>query len=39
MTCSTHGEICACRVMVGKPDGRDHLEDRSADERIVLKLN
>jgi hypothetical protein len=28
----------ACRVLVGKPDGRNHLEDRGVDGRIILKL-
>jgi hypothetical protein len=25
------------RVLVGKPEGRDHLEDPSVDGRIILK--
>ena len=38
-TCSTYGERrCAYRVLVGKPDGRNHLEDRGVDGRIILKL-
>jgi hypothetical protein len=27
----------AYRVLVGKPDGRNHLEDPGADERIIQK--
>jgi hypothetical protein len=27
----------AYRVLVGKPEGRDHLEDLGIDERIILK--
>jgi hypothetical protein len=27
----------ACRVLVGKPEGRSHLEDPGIDGRIVLK--
>jgi hypothetical protein len=25
------------RVLVGKPEGRNHLEDPGVDERIILK--
>jgi hypothetical protein len=28
----------ACRVLVGRPDGRDHLEDLGVGGRIQLKL-
>jgi hypothetical protein len=27
----------AYRALVGKPDGRNHLEDRGIDERIISK--
>jgi hypothetical protein len=27
----------AYRVLVGKPDGRNHLEDPGVDGRIILK--
>jgi hypothetical protein len=27
----------ACRVLVGKPDGRNHLEDVGIDGSIILK--
>jgi len=27
----------AHRVLVGRPEGRDHLEDPSVDGRIILK--
>ena len=37
-TCSTYGaRRGACRVLVGKHEGRDHLEDLVIDGRIVLK--
>jgi len=26
-----------CRVMVGKPEGKDHLEDPGVDGRIILR--
>jgi hypothetical protein len=29
----------AYRVLVGKPDGRDHLENLGIDGRIILKRN
>jgi len=29
----------ACRVLVGKPEGRDHLGDLGIDWRIILKCN
>ena len=28
-----------CRVLVGKPDGKRHLEDPGVDGRIILKWN
>jgi hypothetical protein len=28
----------ACRVLVGKPEGKSHLEDPGIDGRIILKL-
>jgi hypothetical protein len=28
----------ACRVLVGRPEGKDHLEDLDIDGRIILKL-
>ena len=37
-TCSTYGERRgAYKVLVGKPDGRNHLEDEGIDGRIILK--
>jgi hypothetical protein len=27
----------ACRALVGKPDGRNHLEDPGVDVRTILK--
>jgi hypothetical protein len=27
----------ACRILVGKPEGRDHSEDLKLDGRIILK--
>jgi hypothetical protein len=36
--CSTYGEgRNAYRVLVGKPEGRNHLEDPDVDGRIILK--
>jgi hypothetical protein len=35
-----HGKedvACSYRVLVGKPEGKSHLEDRGVDERIILK--
>jgi hypothetical protein len=29
---------CGCRVLVGKPEERSHLEDPGVDGRIILKL-
>jgi len=29
-------ERCLYRVLVGKPEGRDHLEDDGIDEGIIL---
>ena len=29
---------CAYRVLVGKPEGKNHLEDPGVDGRIILKL-
>jgi hypothetical protein len=35
---STYGrKISVCRVLVGKPEERGHLEDPSFDGRIILK--
>jgi hypothetical protein len=37
-TCSTYGgRRGAYRVLVGKPEGRNHLEDPGVDGRIILK--
>jgi hypothetical protein len=36
--CSTYGASRdAYRVLVGKPNGRNHLEDPGVDGRIILK--
>ena len=36
--CSTYGERTGVyRVLVGKPKGRNHLEDPGVDGRIILK--
>ena len=36
--CSTYGEEDRCiQTLVGKPDGRDHLEDPGIDGRIILR--
>jgi hypothetical protein len=36
--CNTYGESRgACRVLVWKPEGRNHLEDPGVDGRIILK--
>jgi hypothetical protein len=35
-----HGKedvACSYRVLVEKPEGKSHLEDRGVDERIILK--
>jgi hypothetical protein len=38
VACSKHGEmIGAYRVLVGKPEGTNHLEDQGVDGRIILK--
>jgi hypothetical protein len=40
VACSTHGRgerRGAYRILVGNPDGKDHLEDPSVDGRIILK--
>jgi hypothetical protein len=35
--CSTYGERrCVCRVLLGKPEGRDYLEELSVGGRIIL---
>jgi hypothetical protein len=31
------GERDACRVLMGKPEEQDHLEDLGVDGRIILK--
>jgi hypothetical protein len=31
-------KINPCRLLVGKPDGKKHLEDLGVDGRITLKL-
>jgi hypothetical protein len=37
-TCGTYGERGgAYRLLVGKPEGGDHLEDLGLDGRIILK--
>jgi hypothetical protein len=37
--CSTYGERRgACGVLVGKPDGKNHLEDLGVDGRIVYTI-
>jgi hypothetical protein len=37
-TCSTNGDRRdAYRALVGKPEGRNHLEDPGLDGRIILK--
>jgi hypothetical protein len=37
-TCCTYGERRgAYRDLVGKPEGRNHLEDPGVDGRIILK--
>jgi hypothetical protein len=37
-TCSTYGDSrAAYRVLGGKPDEGDHLEDPGTDEKIILK--
>jgi len=36
--CSTYGERGGvCRILVGKPEGKNHLEDPCTDGRILLK--
>jgi hypothetical protein len=36
--CTTYGERRAVyRILVGKPEGRDHLEDPGIDVRIILR--
>ena len=34
---STIDEVNASRVLVGKPEGRNHLKDLDRDEMIILK--
>jgi hypothetical protein len=35
---STHGEKCnACRILVGKPEGKKPLEDLDVSGRIILR--
>jgi hypothetical protein len=37
--CSTYvgEERCLYRVLVGKPEGKNHLEDQGIDGRIILR--
>jgi hypothetical protein len=30
-------KINACRILVGKPEGKNHLEDLGVDGRMILK--
>ena len=34
---STYGERGRYRILVGKPEGRDHLEDPGVDRWIILR--
>jgi hypothetical protein len=36
-SCSRYGERCAYTVLVGRLEGRNHLEDPGVDGRIILK--
>jgi hypothetical protein len=36
--CSTNGaKRNACRILVGKPEGREHQEDLDIDGRLILR--
>jgi hypothetical protein len=35
--CNTYGRRCVYRVVLGKPKGKNHLEDPGVDGRIILK--
>jgi hypothetical protein len=36
--CSTHErDENACKILVGKPEGRDHVEDIGIDGRMLLE--
>jgi hypothetical protein len=36
--CSTYGESFGVfKILVGKPEGRDYLEDSAIDGRIILR--
>jgi len=38
VACSTYGERRSVyRVLVGKPEGRDHLEDPGVDGSLILR--
>jgi hypothetical protein len=38
--CGTHGkgEKCVSKSFIGKPEGRDHLEEIGVGGRIILKF-
>jgi hypothetical protein len=36
--CGTRGTKVTYIVLIGKPEGKDHLEDLGVDGRIILKL-
>jgi len=35
--CSKYRERCVYRVLVGKPEGKNHLEDPGVNGRIILR--
>ena len=37
--CNTYGGRGAYRVLMGKPEGRNHLKDPGIDGRIILKMD
>jgi hypothetical protein len=38
LACGTSGEKTdACRILIGKPEGKDNLEDPGLERRIILK--